>query len=177
MFKPIFTGLICMFAATSCFAQFPSASPEHAVLKHEEGTWDATVKVWANGPDAEPITSKATETNRMIGEMWLISEFKGTFGDQAFTGHGMFGYDPEKKKYVASWIDSMLPSIAMLEGEYDESKKTMTYLMDGKGMDGKPQKSKLVTVQPDKNTRTMTMLSEVEGEFVKTMEIAYTRKK
>ena len=178
MLKILFSGLICLTLAAPCLAQqLPSASEEHKVLKMDEGKWDAKVSVWMEGPDKKPDISSATETNTMMGDMWSVSEFKATFGGQPFSGHGVFGYDPEKKKYTGMWVDSMMPTMGLMEGKYDKEKKTMTFMMNGKGMDGKPQKSKLVTVYKTKDSRVMTMYVEMDGKFVKNMEIAYTRKK
>ena len=176
MSKTILAILICLLSTHHCFAQFPSATAEHAVLKKEVGSWDATVKMWVAGPDKDPVTSTASETNKMMGEMWLVSDFTSTIRGQSFSGHGIFGYDPEKKKYTGTWVDSMMPSMAIMAGD-DKEKETMTYLMDGKGPDGKPQKTKLVTVFKDKDTRVMMMFAEAEREFVKSMEMIYTRKK
>ena len=49
----------------------------------------------------------------------------------AFEGRGQFGYDPAKKKYVGTWIDSMSPTLRVLEGTYDAKTKTLTYKGDG----------------------------------------------
>ena len=118
-----------------------------------------------------------SEKNVIMGVMWLVTDYKGVFAGQAFSGHGVFGYDPEKKKYTGMWVDSMMRSMAVMEGHYDKSKKAMTYLMDGKGPDGKPQKTKLVTVFKENDSRVMTMSAEMGGAFVKMMEMEYARAK
>ena len=41
----------------------PKPGPEHAILKQDAGTWDATVE--STTPDGKPITSKGTETNTL----------------------------------------------------------------------------------------------------------------
>ena len=70
---------------------------------------------------------------------------------------GQTGYDPQKKKYVGTWVDSMSPSVMVTEGEFDSKTDTMT--MNSKGTDpsGKPYDLKLTTVYKDKNTRVFTM--------------------
>ena len=65
-------GLICVFAiATNATAQFPTASDEHKVLKHEEGKWNAEVTMFMGpaGPIDPPQKSKGVESNRMIGSL------------------------------------------------------------------------------------------------------------
>ena len=177
MFKYLSAGLVVLISCSTCLAQDTLASPEHEVLKQEVGEWEATITIWPTGPDGEVEISEGTETNKMMGNLWLISDFKSTVNGQHFSGHGAFGYDAEKKKYVGAWIDEMVPIMSMMEGEYDTDTKTMTYKMKGKGPDGQPQKTKLATVQKDADTRVMTMHAEVDGEFVKMLQISYKRKK
>src|SRR5262249_52422264 len=86
----------------------PKPTAEHKVLAQEAGAWDGTIKMFMAGPDAPPSVSKGVETNTLgLGGFWMLSEFKGEFGGMPFEGRGTFGYDPVKKKYVGTWIDSM----------------------------------------------------------------------
>ena len=34
-----------------------------------------------------------------------------------FHGQGQTGYDPNKKKYVGTWVDSISPTIMIMEGD------------------------------------------------------------
>jgi hypothetical protein len=154
--------------------------PQHTEMARDVGVWDAETTAWAT-PDAEPEKSTGVETNRMIGKMWLASEFKGTFMGGEFVGEMQFGYDPLKKKYVGTWIDSISPFLFTIEGEYDVATHTLTCLMTGtSALTGKPETAKNVTRYIDENTKTFEMYMPVEGkegEWWKTMEIAYTRRK
>ena len=96
------------------------------MLKDEVGTWDAKVKFYMAGPDAPPEVSDGVETNRMLGELWLISEFEGGFGGATFTGHGLIGFDPRADRFVMSWADSMSTTLLSLQGTYDPATRTMT---------------------------------------------------
>src|SRR5438552_18949801 len=88
----------------------PTPGPEHEHLKKLEGTWNAKIKMGTN-------ESPATATYKMVcGDMWLMSDFQGQFGDQKFSGRGLDSYDPEKKKYVAVWVDSMSSRPKLIEG-------------------------------------------------------------
>jgi hypothetical protein len=159
----------------------PGAKPtaEHEMLKHDVGTWDATVKSWMQGPQSEPSVSQGVERSKLMpGGLWVLSEFEGKFGDMEFHGAGATGYDTQKKKYVGVWVDSMSNSLMTMEGDYDADTKTVT--MHSKGTDpaGKPYEAKMVSVHKDKDTRvfTMSMKGDGGGEFVKIMEITYTRR-
>jgi hypothetical protein len=160
----------------------PRPTAEHKALAAEEGTWDATVKMFMRGPDAEPTVSKGTEVNTMMtGGLWLLSRFQGNFGSMAFEGRGQFGYDPLKKKYVGTWVDSMSPTLSVLEGTYDATTKTMTYVGDGvDASNGSKFTQKMVTTTKDDGSRVFALYvtsSETGGKEAKMMEITYTKRK
>ena len=155
----------------------PQPSPEHEQMAREAGTWSADVKMWP-APGAEPMLSKATEKNTMLGKFWLVSEFQGDFGGMEFTGHGQFGYDPIAKKCVGTWIDSISPFMQKMEGNYDV--KTHTLTMNTEGMDfttGKVMRGKNITTYIDNDTKKFEMFAPgPDGQEFKVMEIMYKRK-
>jgi len=154
---------------------------EHKVLAEEVGTWDASVKTFMAGPTAPPTVSKGTETNRlMTGGLWLLSDFSGDIGGAKFEGHGQFGFDPTKKKYVGTWVDSMSPNISQLEGTYDAKTRTITYVGDGFDSTSNMKYSqKMVTTMKEDGTRVFTlyMKFEKQPEETKFLEITYTKRK
>jgi Protein of unknown function (DUF1579) len=100
-------------------------------------------------------TGKSTYKAR-LGGFWIVNDFEGTFQGAPFEGHGLNGYDAEKKKYVNVWADSMGPNLLRMEGDYDKAKKTLTMVGEGKGPEG-PIKFKSVTEFKDKNTIAFKM--------------------
>ena len=164
--------------AVGASAQEPSSSPHHDVLKKDLGQWDAEMLMWMEGPKSEPLKTTGSESNEMIGGLWVVSRFQAEIFGQEFTGQGQFGYDPTKKKYVFTWVDSMTPVLGTMSGDYDAETKTMT--MTGKMYD--PQQaayieSKNVTQYAGPDKRVMKMYAKMQGEWVQTMEIRYKRKK
>ncbi len=160
----------------------PKPTAEHKVLAADEGTWDATIKSFMAGPDAEPTVSKGVEVNTVMpGGLWVLSKFQGDFGGMTFEGRGQFGYDPLKKTYVGTWIDSMSPTISVLEGTYDAKTKTMTFVGDGVDPSTKAKYTqKMVTTSKDDGTRVFTLYMKFEaagGAEGKFMEITYTKRK
>ena len=161
-------------------AQGPVApTAEHKILASEEGTWDATVKSFDGGPNAEPSVSKGTEVNTLLpGGLWLVSKFEGDFGGLKFEGRGQFGYDPNKKKYIGTWVDSMMPTMSLLEGEYDAKTKTMTYVGEGAGPDGKTKAmQRMVTTTKEDGSRAFTLYMKMDKDEMKVLEITYTKRK
>jgi hypothetical protein len=174
---------VCVVASilgTSAMAQeITKPTAEHKILAADEGTWDATIKSYTAGPDAEPMVSKGTEVNTVLtGGLWVLSKFEGDFGGMKFEGRGQFGYDPIKKKYVGSWIDSLTPTLSVLEGEYDAKTKTMTYV--GEGIDPQSRAKytqKMVTTMKDDGTRVFTLYMKFDKDEVKFMEVTYQKRK
>ena len=159
----------------------PKPTAEHKVLAADEGTWDATIKSFAAGPDAEPMVSKGTEVNTVLtGGLWALSKFDGDFGGMKFEGRGQFGYDPIKKKYVGSWIDSLNPTLSVLEGTYDSKTKTMTFVGEATDPSTKSKYTqKMVTTAKADGTRVFTLYIKFDGgaDEVKLMEVNYQRRK
>jgi hypothetical protein len=125
------------------------------------------------------MVSTAVEVNRVgCAGMCLIIDFKGSMMEMPFEGHGTQIWDPKKKKYVGTWIDSMSPGVAMDESTYDPATRTMTGWMEGPDLSGNITKMKSVTKMKDDNTRVMEMHSVAEdGSETLGMRVTYTRKK
>jgi hypothetical protein len=160
----------------------PKPTAEHKILAAEEGTWDATVKSYQNGPDSDPVVSRGVEVNTVLtGGLWVSSVFRGDFAGMAFEGRGQFGYDPYKKKYVGTWIDSMSPTLTVLEGTYDEKSMTMTYTGDGVlPADGTKFARKMVTTTKSDGSREFTLYitgNFTGGKETKMVQIVYTKRK
>ena len=156
----------------------PKPGPEHAVLKADVGTWDATVEMIVPPGAPVPPPSKGTETNSLVGDMWLVTDFKGDMMGMPFAGHGIAGWDSVKKKYVSVWTDNMSPALMTGESTYDAGKKTMTGYMEGPDMSGKVSKMKATTEWKDTDTRVFTMYATgPDGKEVPTMRITYKRRK
>jgi hypothetical protein len=152
-------------------SQEAKPGPEHQKLKKFEGDWDATVSFM--GSD-----SKATATYKMdLGGLWLFLSFHGEFAGQKFEGRGTTGYDPIKKKYVGTWVDSMSPSLTVTEGAFGKDGKTYTETAEGIGMDGKPMKMKWFYEFKDADTLLFTMYSVNDGKDQEMFKISYKRKK
>jgi hypothetical protein len=134
------------------------------------GDWDVTVAF--GGTQA-----KASATYQVgLGGFWLTEQFRGEFGGQKFEGRGTVGYDPIKKKYTATWIDSMSPTLIVMEGAFDKDGKTLTETGEGPGMDGKLTKLKSVYEFQDKDTFVFTMYNAGGGKDQEMMKLTYKRK-
>ena len=87
-------------------------------------------------------------------------------------------YDPTKKKYVGTWIDSMTPGYATMEAELSADGKTMTGTMEGPDMSGKIVKSRETTEWRPDGTRVFTMYGpgDAAGKQAPVMTITYRKR-
>ncbi len=176
------SGLLLAPLATSAMAaeEYMKPTKQHEEMARDAGVWDAEVTMWMT-PDAEPMKSKGTETNKMLGKMWLMSAFEGEAHGQPFSGRSAMGYDPIEKKYVGGWVDTMSPFMMKMTGDYDADSHTLTMMGEGTDcMTGKDCQTKMVTRYDSEDAKTFEMHKPVEGEsgkWWKVMEIKYTRQK
>lgn len=174
-------AMMAMMGAAAMAQEIPKPTPEHKILAEDAGTWDATIKSYTQGPDAEPAISKGSEVNAMLpGGLWLVSKFEGEMAGMKFEGRGQFGYDADKKKYIGTWIDSMSPGLTMLDGSYDAKTKTMTFEGDGVDPSSKTKyRQKMVTTLKNDGSRLFTLYMKFDGapDEIKFMEVTYTKAK
>ena len=159
--------------------QPPKAGPEVQVMEGLVGHWQAKVKFWLD-PKMPPQESEGMMVRKLIiGGKVLQEEFKGTFAGAPFEGLGLMCYDPQKKKYVGTWVDSMSGTIAMMDSTYDTSTKTFSGTMDEiDPMTGKKMKSRDVVRIVNNDHQIQEMFSTPEGgKEAKMMEIHYHRVK
>ncbi len=169
--------LVLSLLVVTCFGltpaqsqELPKPSPEHAYLKKTAGEWDCVMKMLGQ-------EFKCTHKVEMLGDFWTVGKFNGDLGGMKFEGRDAGGWDPRKKMYVGTWIDSMSPHSMTLYGKYDEATKTMT--MEGIGVngEGKDAKYKEVIVWKNDNEYTFTMNEEKDGKFVEVFVMDYKRRK
>ncbi len=145
-------SLFCLsliLLVSSGFSQQPAQpTKEHEFLKELDGTWD----IWVDANNGKP--DGQTKYKMVHGDLWLSSDMEMNMGGAKFTGHGLDSYDPVKKKYIAIWVDSMITSPIVMEGDMTTNAgvKTLTMVGKGPGPDGKTTDYKAVTEYKDKNT-------------------------
>ncbi|HZN62103.1 MAG TPA: DUF1579 domain-containing protein [Planctomycetota bacterium] len=154
----------------------PKPQKEHEILKQFEGNWDSTVS-FRMSADQQWTASKGVESNRVIGGFWLISESKGDMMGMPFTGIGQTGYDPYKKKYVSTWVDSFSPVLSVGEGTFDG--KVLTTSINSTDCEtGKPCTMTMTQEFKDKDTVLWSMrMNGKDGKEFECMKGESKRKK
>lgn len=155
----------------------PTPGPEHAILKEDVGTWDASIEMLMPGAPATP-PSKGVEVNALsCGGLCLVTDFKGEVMGGPFQGHGVTTWDPTKKVYIGSWSDSMTAGLATTESTWDAAKKTLnTTMLTPDGSGGTVKMRSTVEYSAGKRVFSMFMPGP-DGKEVPSMRITYTQPK
>lgn len=152
---------------------------EHGWLQKLVGEWSAEMEC-VMGPDQPPMKSKGSEVTRSIGGLWTQGEGSGEMPDGGkMTSIMTLGYDPQKQRFVGTFIASMMTHMWKYEGTLDASGKVLTLDTEGPGMsgDGKMMKYKDIITFVDDDHRILT--SRIQGEdgnWTEFMTAHYRRK-
>lgn len=160
--------------------QAPKPGKHHEHIKAFEGKFDFVAKFMM--PDGKTEESKGTQTNTMgCGGLFLIMDASGAeMMGQKFHGHGLWGYDEQKKKYTSVWVDNMADYVQIGEGECSDEGKTITMWVNIKTMEDatKWAKMKEVSKLVDKDHTTLAFsMTGPDGKEMEVGKIEYTRKK
>jgi hypothetical protein len=163
------------YAAQDAF----KAGPEHMAMEPLIGSWKAKILAWED-PTKPPMEGEGIMKRKWImGGRILQEDFDGKFAGADFQGMGLMAFDPLKKKYVGTWVDTMAPSIAVMDSAYDAKTKTFAGTMDEiDPQTGKKMKVRDVIRIVDNDHQVQEMFSTPEGgKEAKMMEIHYHRVK
>lgn len=178
MQRVLLSGWLCLFLAGVLVAQEApvAATPlkEHEWLQQFVGEWDfESEAIFA--PGQPPVKCKGSEKVRMLGKLWIISELNGDIEAQMTVG-----YNPDKKKYVGTWIDSMFNHMWKYEGTVDTTGKILTLEAEGPNPEDPTKTTKFrdVTEFVDKDHRMLrSYLQGNDGQWVQFMTGHFHRKK
>jgi hypothetical protein len=178
-----FLALCLIVVAVNGFCQEPPQMPEpteqHAWLDHFVGNW-VTKSEGTLGPDQPPMQCSGTMASRKLGGFWVLNEMKGDMGGAPMTGVQTIGYDESKKKYVGTWVDSMMPFMWQYEGSLDASGKILTLEADGPNFVSEGKLTKFQDIYEFKSADEIAMTSKMlgdDGKWITFMSGMATRKR
>lgn len=111
----------------------PNAEPqkEHDWLSKLVGNWACEMEC-SMGPDKPIMKTTATESVRSLGGLWTIGEGTCDGPDgEPMSSVMTLGYDPQKKKFVGTFVASMMTHLWIYEGTLDASGKVLTLDTEG----------------------------------------------
>lgn len=153
---------------------------EHQWLQKLVGEWtfeDNTIIE----PDKPSVKSEGTERVRSIGDFWILAEGHGEMpSGGAATMIMTLGYDPQKKRYVGTWIGSMMAYLWVYEGTLDTAERVLTLDSEGPSMvlEGKMEKYRdVIEFKNDDHRVLRSFILGNDGKWHEYMVTNYQRKK
>ncbi len=153
---------------------------EHHWLQRLVGEWSYEGEVMT-GPGKLPEKFSGTASVRSIGGVWILCEGWGEVpgGGQA-SSIMTLGFDPQKNRYVGTFIASMMTNLWMYEGQLDSARKVLTLDTEGPSFsdDGKMAKYKdVIEIKSDDHRVLTSNMLDDDGKWHAYMTAPYRRKK
>lgn len=153
---------------------------EHQWLQKLVGEWTMESEA-SMGPDQPPMKWKGSEMVRSLGGLWTLGDGKGEMPDGSPATMIMtLGYDPQKKRYVGTWIGSMMTHLWIYDGELDASGNVLSLAADGPSFTDPTKMAKYKDVIEFKNDDHRILTSHLLGDDGKWTQFStahYRRKK
>ena len=152
---------------------------EHQWLQTLVGEWSFEGECMM-GPDQPPMKNTGVCVTRSLGGLWTISE-----GSGEMPGGGMMnsiitlGYDPQKQRFVGTFVASMMTYLWLYEGTLDAAGKVLTLDAEGPSFsgDGMAKYQDIVTVESKDHWILSSQMQGDDGQWTKFMTAHYRRKK
>ena len=153
---------------------------EHQWLQQLVGEWTSEADC-SMGPGQPSTKSYGTERVRMVGGVWMVGEGQGEMpGGGTATMIMTLGYDAQKKKYLGTWIGSMMTHMWHYDGEMDATGRILTLSAEGPSMAGDGTMAQYQDIIEIKSKDHRTLSSRVlgpDGTWNHFMTAHYRRKK
>jgi hypothetical protein len=144
---------------------------QHAWLQQLVGEWTYEV-------DGEEKVG-GREIIKPIGPLWIVGESEFTMpGGGTGTARITVGFDPQKGRFVGTWIGSMMTYLWVYDGELDASGRVLTLAADGPSMtgDGKTARYEdIIEMRSDGHRLFRARVQGDNGEWQQMMSAEYRR--
>src|SRR5262245_47179875 len=137
---------------------------EHQWLQRLVGEWTSEAEA-VMGPDKPPEKFKGTDSVRTIGGLWTVCEGRGEMpGGGTATTIMTLGYDPVRKRFVGTFIGSMMTYMWTYDGQLDADSKILTLGAEGPSFAGDGKMAKYQDIIEFKSDDHRTLSSQVLGD-------------
>jgi len=158
--------------------QTPEPQAEHKWLQRLVGEWTMEGEC-SMGPDQPTMKSTGTETVRPVGELWTMGEGRGHMPDGSPCQTFMtLGYDPVQKRFVGTFIGSMMTHMWIYNGSLDASGKVLTLDTEGpdfSGGTGMVKYQDIIEFKSDDHRVLSSRLQDKDGHWQQFMTANYRR--
>ncbi len=141
----------------------PEITEEHRWLMQMKGTWSFEGDC-EMGPGQPNTKSKGTERVRSLGDAWTIGEMESEMPVGGDIGYARMtlGYNPSTKRFVGTWVGSMMSHLWVYDGTLDVARKVLTLTAEGPSFSGDGAMSKYRDVVEIKSPDHRTLTSSVQ---------------
>lgn len=146
--------------APPCTQMSITPQPEHAWLQKLVGHW-----TFESECAGEPEKFRGTEAIKPLGDLWIVGEGQGETPGGG-TGRMMItlGFDPKRKRFVGTWVGSMMNHLWIYDGELDSSERTLTLNSVGPSFTDPEKQAKYQDIYEIKNDNHRTLTARVQGD-------------
>src|SRR4030095_16943034 len=155
---------------------------EHKWLQKMVGEWTSEAEM-ATEPGKPRETCKGTESVRSLGGLWVLAEGQGEMpgGGGPATMVLTLGYDPQRKRFVGTWVGSMMTHLWVYNGSLDAAERALTLEAEGPSMEAPESKTGKYRDVMEFRTDDHRVLSSytlgADGAWRQFMTVHYRRKK
>ncbi|MGV3723062.1 MAG: DUF1579 domain-containing protein [Actinomycetota bacterium] len=137
---------------------------EHQWLQRMVGEWTSRMEMSA-GPEDPGCGCGGTEVVRSIGGVWVQGEGTGEMPDgNASTTIITLGYDPQKQRFVGTFIGSMMTNLWVYEGELNADGTRLTLDTEGPDFAGQGKIVKYQDIIEFRSDDHRVMMSQTLGD-------------
>jgi hypothetical protein len=150
---------------------------EHLWLSKFVGDWTMEAECLM-GPDQPPVKTTGVQATRMLGNLWMIAEGEGECPDGS-TAQSIItlGYDPQKQRFVGTFIASMMTHLWPYEGKLDGN--VLTLDSEGPSFTGEGPMVKyqdIIEHVDDDHWILRSRMPGEDGQWIQFMTAHYRRK-
>ena len=151
---------------------------EHRWLQKLVGEWTSEAHaVTEPGKPAEIL--KGTESVRSLGGLWILMDGRGEMpGGEPATMMMTLGYDPQRQRYVGTWVGSMMTHMWVYEGALDAAERVLTLSAEGPAMTGEGKMAKyrdVISLESDDHRTLTSYVLGDDGTWTQFMTAHYRR--
>jgi hypothetical protein len=154
---------------------------EHAWLQKLVGEWSFETDAAALPGQEKPAKAGGTESVRSLGELWILAEGQGEMpGGEPANTLMTLGYDPNTKRFVGTWIGSMMTHMWVYDGELDPDARVLTLNATGPSMTTPGKSAQYQDIIEFKSDGSRTLTARTlgdDGKWVQFMTANYRRQK
>ena len=137
---------------------------EHQWLQQLVGEWTYEAEATCE-PSQPPSTFEGSERVRSLGGLWILAEGQGEMpGGGPATTVLTLGYDPQRQRYVGTWIRSMMTHLWVYDGTLDAAGKVLTLHAEGPHMTAEGQTAQYKDVIELRSEDHRVLTSHMRGE-------------